>query len=90
MLNQESKPELPCNQIVQLVGQVGAQQRNIILAELVEILCIEAARVHPIDKIDGRDVGIGAERGTRYHEIPSLVADIDPECRALGAERAVA
>src|ERR1700722_19814589 len=71
LLDQKSDPELPRNQTVHFVGEVSAEQGGVIVAELAEFLGIYAARVHSIDEIDGRDVGIAAEFEAGNHEVPA-------------------
>jgi hypothetical protein len=90
LLDQESDPELSRDQIIQFAGEVSAKQRGIILAELAELLLVQAAQIHAVDEIDGCDMGIGPELGPRDHEIPAFIADVDAKRGALGAERAIA
>src|SRR6516165_1925931 len=89
LLNQEADPELPRNQIIQLVGKVCAKQCGVVL-DLTELLLVKAARVHPSDEIERRDMRICAEGAAGNHIVPALIADIDPERGALGAKWAIA
>ena len=51
---------------------------------------VEPAAVDAVEEVDGRHIRIGANGTAGDDEVPALVADVDAECSALVAERAVA
>ena len=64
------------------------QEQRGVVGDLSEVLFVETAGIHPVDKIDRGQMGIGAERAAGDYVVPSLIADIDPKRGALGAEGA--
>src|SRR5262249_40429077 len=85
LLDQEADSKLPGDSLVQLIDQVLTEHPHSGVA-----IGIDAAAVDAVDKINGRYVGITADRTTRHNEVPALVADIDSERAALVAKRTVA